>query len=139
MTNSKAESGEWTNRVHQQTVKLAAWTAAWLLTMALARFGADFFWNSHALTITMVIINISVGIGMVVANIRQVNMLDEMMQKIQLQAMALALGAGVVGGLSYALLDVTNIMRPDAKIGFLVIAIAITYLGTLLANYWKYR
>jgi len=139
MNNNKTNSKDWNNRVHKKTIRLAYWTGAWVLTMALATFGPKFLWNSETvLTITAVAINIALGIGMILSNINYLKSLDEMMQKIQLQAMGLALGVGVVGGLSYSLLDATNMIASDAEIGHVVMGIAITYLAAIIINHRKY-
>lgn len=131
---------DWKARINEKTVHLAVWTAGWVITMALATFGPGFLWDSQQwLTITAVLVNLGLGLGMIVANIRHLKVLDEMMQKIQLQAMGLALGVGVVGGLSYSLLDATDIISSDAEIANLVILIAITYLISLLINHRRYR
>ena len=140
MNNSKPNSNNWNSRVYKKTIRLALWTGAWLLTMALATFGPEFWWVSNKiLTLAAIVINIAFGIGLIVANIQYLNALDEMMKKIQLQAMGLALGVGVVGGLSYQLLDTTNIIKSDAEISFLVMGIAISYLAAIFINQWRYK
>ena len=49
--------------------------------------------------------------------------------------MGIALGVGVVGGLSYSLLDQSNVITQDAEIGFLVMLISLTYMiGTLIGQ-----
>ena len=133
-------SKDWKTRNNKKTAHLAGWTAGWVITMALATFGPTYLWDSQQwLTIIAIILNLSIGLGMIVANIRHLQMQDEMMQKIQLQAMALALGVGVVVGLSYSILDTTNIISSDAEISYLVILISITYLVSLIVNHRRYR
>lgn len=65
--------------------------------------------------------------------------LDELQLKIQLDAMALALGVGIVGGLSYSLLDITNLIPMDAEISVLVIAISLTYLAGSIIGTRRYE
>ncbi len=60
-------------------------------------------------------------------NIKHINALDDLQKKIHLDAMGIALGAGVVGGLSYTLLDITNLITQDAQISYLVIFIGVIY------------
>ena len=76
---------------------------------------------------------------MILANKRHLNGLDEMQRKIQLEAMALSLGVGVVGGLSYSMLDVTNVISYDAEISHLVILIGLTYLAGTITGQFRYR
>jgi hypothetical protein len=140
MEKLTSHSNDWKARMSKTTVHLAEWTAGWVITMALATFGPNYLWGSQQwLTIIAILLNLSFGLGMIVAYIRHLKMQDEMMQKIQLQAMAIALGVGVVGGLSYSLLDTTNIISSDAEIPYLVILIGITYLVSLIVNRRRYR
>ena len=53
--------------------------------------------------------------------------------------MGLALGVGVVGGLSYSLLDTTNVISHNAEISFLVILISLTYLISVLIGLKRYK
>ena len=139
MEKSTSNSKDWKTRINKTTTHLAGWTAGWVITMALATFGPAYLWNSQQwLTISAILLNLSLGLGMIVAYIHHLKMQDEMMQKIQLQAMAVALGIGVVGGLSYSLLDTTNIITSDAKIPYLVMLISITYLVSLLVIRRRY-
>ena len=140
MNSNKEHSKDWKARISKATAHLAGWTAGWVITMALAAFGPIYLWdNRQWLTIMAILLNLGIGLGMIVANIRHLQMQDEMMQKIQLQAMALALGVGVVGGLSYSMLDTTNIISSDAEIPYLVILISITYLVSLFVNRRRYQ
>ena len=129
----------WNSRVKKNTINLAVWTMAWVLSMALATFGPMFLWESSGLTITGIILNMALGGGMILANIRHLNGLDELQKKIQLEAMGLALGVGVIGGLSYSLLDTTNMMTQDAEISHLVILISITYMIGILIGQKRYK
>lgn len=72
---------------------------------------------------------------MILANKRYLNGLDEMQRKISLEAMAIALGVGVVGGLSYSMLDTANVVSYHAEISHLVILIGISYfIGIVVGN-----
>lgn len=123
----------------KNTLRLGIWTAAWVGTMAIATFGPTYLWDHQSLTITAVIINLVIGLGLILANIRHLRSLDEMMQRIQLEAMGLALGVAVIAGLSYSLLDTTNIIAADAQISYLVILISIVYLGSVVINMRRYK
>ena len=73
------------------------------------------------------------------ANKRHLKGLDEMHQKIQLEAMALSLGVGLVVGLAYSNLDVTNIIAFDAEISHLVILMGLTYLAGVVIGLRRFR
>ncbi len=131
---------DWSSKTARNTVLVGYWTAAWLVTMAAANFGPKFIWQSNEwVTIFAIIINLAVGFGMILANRRHLNGLDEMHQKIHLDAMALSLGVGLVTGLAYSNLDVTNIIPFDAEISHLVILMTLTYGAGIFAGLRKYR
>lgn len=140
MDKLKDGSNDWAANTVRNTVRLGYWTGAWVLTMALANFGPVFIWQFSKLpTILAILVNIGIGIGMIMANKRHLNGLDEMHQKIQLEAMALSLGVGLVLGLAYSNLDVTNVIESDAEISHLVIVMSLTYLGGVFAGLKRYR
>ena len=66
------------------------------------------------------------------------NNLDELQRKIHLESLALTLGLAIVVGLSYSLLDVTNLINYDAEISNLVIFIGLTYLVLVTINSRRY-
>ena len=140
MNDTPSHRQGWRANVRMQTRKLGYWTLAWVLTMALATFGPKFLWDSNQLmTIAAIGLNLLVGIGMIVANKDHLRSLDEMQQKIHLEAMGLTLGVGLVVGLAYSSLDIANIVSFDAEISHVVILMGLTYLGTLIALTRKMR
>ena len=140
MNDIKTDCNDWAADTLRNTARLAAWTGAWLVTMAVANFGPKFIWQMNEwLTILAILINLGVGFGMILANKRHLNGLDEMHQKIQLEAMAVSLGVSLVVGLGYSNLDVTNIIAFDAEISHMVILMALTYVTGVFVGVWKYR
>lgn len=139
MISSKAARGGWEANVKRQTVKLGLWTLAWVISMALATFGPRFLWDGDAVTVIAIGINLLIGVGMIRANRGHLKSLDEMQQKIHLEAMALTLGMGLVVGLAYSALDVANVIAFDAEISHLVILMGLTYLAAVIVGNRKYR
>jgi hypothetical protein len=139
MNSANTTRKAWEDNIKRQTVKLAGWTIAWLVTLAIASFGPKFLWNSTDwISATAIGINVLVGIGMIVANKNHLRSLDEMQQKIYLEAMAISLGAGLVGGIAYSNLDVTNVIPFHAEIAHVVILMAVTFMGSLAILNRKY-
>ena len=123
----------------KRTLQLAFWTWAWVITLAMATFGPKILWaENNLLTALAIGINLANGIGMILANRKLFNHYDELERKIHLESMAFTLGASVVVGLSYSLIDQTNLISADAEIGFLVMFIGITYMLALLINRKRY-
>ena len=140
MKSEKAAPTPWEKKTIKTTVRLGQWTLAWVLTMALATFGPMFLWEGNdRLTIAVIVINMIIGLGMILANKHHLQSLDELQQKVQLEAMALALGVAVVVGLAYSNLDVANVIKQDAEISHLVLLIGITYISTVIIGLRRYR
>lgn len=119
--------------------QLAAWTWSWVATLAIATFGPKYIWDDHTvLTVLAVLVNLANGILMIIANRNLFNNFDELERKIHLESLALTLGLAVVAGLSYSLLDTTNLIGVDAEIANLVLFIGITYLLCFAINTRRY-
>ena len=85
------------------------------------------------------IVNLLIGFGMIWVNKEHLKSLDELQQRIQLEAMGIALGVGLVVGLAYSNLDINNVISQDAEISFLVVLVALTYLASVFIGTRKYR
>ncbi|WP_462160095.1 hypothetical protein [Pseudoalteromonas sp. GB56] len=116
------------------TLNLAKWTTAWLITLAIASFGPHLMWSKEQtiFSIIAVALNLLVGVMMIVANKKQILGLDEMQQRIQLNAMGITLGASVVFGLAYSVVQSSGLLNYDEDISHLVIFMSLTYLTTLI-------
>ncbi len=125
--------------VVKATKNLALWTILWVASLALATFGPKFLWEENTiLSILTIAINSALGAGMIWANVKHLSVLDELQKKIQLDAMGIALGVGIVGGLSYSVMDISNVISSNAEIGFLVMLISISYMVALLIGKKRY-
>ncbi len=130
----------WAVRQKRNTQRLAVWTAAWVVSMAVATFGPTVIWAGDKLLSAIAIgVNVGVGAGMIIANKRHLLGLDEMQQRVQLEAMGITLGVGLVAGLGYSLLDITDVIAVDAEIAFLVILMSLTYLTALVTGMRRLR
>ncbi len=120
-------------------INLGLWTWSWVVTLAIATFGPIFIWEDHkALTTLAIITNLSNGVLMILANRKLFNHYDELERKIHLESLALTLGLTIIVGLTYSLLDQTNLIPFDAEIGVLVGFVGVTYMITLLVNRKRY-
>jgi len=134
------EKKDYNTQIKKNTKNLRIYGALWTVSMAIATFGPMFLWEGNkTLTFIGVLANAIFGVLMILANIKHLNGLDELQKKIQLEAMGIALGVGIVGGLSYSLLDTTNLISQDAEISFLVILIGLTYLASIIIGQKRYK
>ena len=134
------EASTRTVREHRNTKRLGAWTFAWLITLALVAFGPVFIWDKQPLiTGAFIVINLGIGGGMIFANIRFVADLDELQKQIHLEAMSISLGVGLIVGLSYSMLDITDLVSWNAEISHLVFVQGITYLVAIGLGNRRYK
>ena len=118
---------------------LAFWTLLWVVSLAFATFGPKFLWHENTiLSLLAILLNAAFGGGMIWANIKHLSVLDELQKKIQMDAMGIALGVGIVGGLSYSVLDTTRVIEAHAEISYLVMLISISYMIALLIGKKRY-
>lgn len=140
MSKQECEKDSYQSKNNTNNVNLRNWTTAWVITMAIAAFAPKFIWDYNtAITIIAILINLAVGFRMLVANRVYLRGLDEMQQKILLDAMALALGVGLVVGLSYELLEDVKLITFQPEIAHLVIVMGITYLIAVVSGHRKYQ
>ena len=140
MNELKTNPSNWAAGNSRNTARLAYWTLAWLATTALATFGPRLIWDFDTLlTILGVLINLGVGFGMIIATRRHLRGLDEMQQKIFLDAGVLSLGVGLVCGLAYELLEDIKLISFEPEISHLVILMCLTFIAGMIAGHRKYR
>ncbi|MEH6393666.1 hypothetical protein [Pseudoalteromonas sp.] len=116
------------------TIYLAKWTLAWVLTLALAALGPKSLWaeQNTLFSIAAVMINISAGIMMILANKRHLAGLDELQQRLHLNAMAITLGGSVVFGLAYSVLQTSGVVSLRQGISHLMMFMGISYFVCIL-------
>ncbi len=126
-------------KMRQATMKMMGWTIAWTLSVALATFAPKLLWEGNrALTIVALVINLGVGVGMIIANRDYLAATDEMQRKIQLDAMAISLGAGLVGGIAYTIMDKCDLIAGDAEISSLIVYMTIVYMISIVVGRIRY-
>ena len=125
-----------TAQTKKNTLCLFFWAGAWVLATAGAAFGPKRLWDFNTLpTILGVLIHIGIGFGMIRVFKQYLLELDELQRKIQLDAMALSLGVGLVLGCSYEQLEDIKLIPFQPEIPHLIILMSLTYyIGIILGN-----
>jgi len=140
MNNPNTKPGNFSANNTKNTLLLFYWTLAWVLTTALINFGTEYIWLSNKLfTSLAILLNVVIGFGMILAVKRYLKGLDEMQQKIQLDAMALSLGVGLVIGLGYSSMGQTNLIPFEPEISHMIMLMSLTYIAGIFAGLRKYR
>jgi hypothetical protein len=100
------------------------WALLWAASFIGTSLGIAEHWFSIAVTVAGVILVGGLGFATVVAYHRFLQATDELRRKIEVEALALAYGVGMVGGLCYWLLVVSG---TAPALGF-----AYVFAGTML-------
>jgi len=129
-----------TAQTKKNTLRLFFWSVAWVLATAGVAFGPKNLWNFNTLpTILGVLIHIGIGFGMIRVFKQYLLGLDELQRKIQLDAMALSLGIGLVLGSSYELLEDIKLIPFEPEIPHLLILMSLTYVVGTVLGHRKYQ
>jgi len=119
---------------------LAVSTTIWLITMAIAAFGPTLLWdNQTSITLLAIALNLIAGLFVIKSNLQYWNSLDEMIQRVHLNAMGIALGLGIVGGLSFSLLETSDIIQTEFDLSFMVILMSLSYLISIIVGMKRLR
>lgn len=126
------------SRVRRSTLRLLRWTVAWLLTTAILAFGPTLLWdNALGATLLALALNLAAGLGFVRANARHLRDLDEMLQKVLLDAMGITLGIVLIVGIPYSLLD--KVFAFEADIAHLYFVMGLTLIASVVVGMKRYR
>ncbi len=133
--SSRASSGLGRDRRNRRLVTI--WSMAWGLAFTVVAFGIKRLeWSSEA-TLAGVIGTSILGLGTVVAYRRFLLETDELRRKIEVEALALAFGVGVFGGLSCWLLAVSGALATK-DLAFVFVAMIFTHVLGILLGYRRY-
>ncbi len=127
-------------RARKTTIQLAFWTSAWVMSTALTTFGPEYIWDYNTtLSMISVLLQLGFGFGMIFAHKQHLVGLDDLMRKIQLEAMAIALGVGLVVGLSYEALEASKLITFEPEISHLIVIMALTCVTSVVLGYRRYK
>ncbi|WP_105201293.1 MULTISPECIES: hypothetical protein [unclassified Pseudoalteromonas] len=122
------------------TKQLALWTGAWVGSAALATLGHQLLWtNNISLSLIAIAINLLLGMQMIRAYIKHIKALDELQQKVQIEAAAITAGTGIVAGSSYSYLSNFGVIQQEANIAVLIVIMALAYIAAIIIGMWRYR
>jgi len=126
---------------NRATFRFFLWTLAWLLTLALARFGPGLLWDEQQEVASWVAVaaNLVVGIGWIVAFARYLKAIDELQRKIQQDALLVTLGVAWVGGFGYVVADHAELVTGDINIAVFPVLMSVVYLVAFVFGYFRYR
>lgn len=128
------------SRQRRTTRQSAFWAGAWILATALFAFGPEFLWPGQLwLTIAVAVINLGVGVGVVLVWRDLLNNTDELHRKVILEAMAIALGVGMVVGTIYPMMESYGLAPFDDDMSELILVMGLTFLTSMILGLRRYR
>ena len=139
-TNAETKTNKAYSRGRVSEAKVIYWCLAWVLATAGATFGPELLWGYGTLmTSIAVATQLALGFGMIWAFKGVLLAMDDLQRLIQLEAISLALGVGIVVGISYELLEDVKLITFEPEISHLIILIGLTYLFGLFLGNRHYR
>lgn len=110
------------------------WTAAWVVPFVGVSLAMRNDWITNDALAVVAIVGVTIlGLGTLLAFRQFLNNTDELMRKIQLDALALAVGAGVVSSFSLSLLERAKIVA-DAEPTTVVLVMSVAYVVGVVAG-----
>ena len=139
-TNTETKTNKAYSKGRVSEAKVVYWGLAWVLATAGAAFGPELLWGYGTLmTSIAVATQLALGFGMIWAFKGVLLAMDDLQRLIQLEAISLALGVGIVVGISYELLEDVKLITFEPEISHLIILMSLTYMFGLFLGNRHYR
>jgi hypothetical protein len=140
MSQLKPPEQGYQSRIRTSTKRLYRWHGRWAAATLLMAFGPGFLWHKAlVLTLLAVGLDVAVGVGMILATKNFIAEVDELQRKVLLDALAIALGVGLIVGVPWSVLDAYHVIHLHANFGLLVVLMSLTFMVSLLYGTLRYR
>ena len=132
-------AGGFQSQAIKSTMTFLLWTFVWTTSHVLIDKSALHGWLPSANTTAAAIaLSTLLGAGMIWAFIRHLNTMDELQQKIQLQALGFALGITLVGCFTYSLL-ITSGFILEPELNDIILLLVVSYVVAVIIGQVRYR
>ena len=139
MDKTTAATGAYEARTAKHGIKIIIWSLACAGSMIFADMAAAYQWfPSEWMTLLSIAANFGTGVGVVLAYMKFLKDQDELQRSIQLNALGLAVGVGLVGGFTYSLLVTTGYIV-DEEVTDMILLILGTYMAGVAVGQIRYR
>lgn len=124
--------------VTRRTLHLGLWMLGWLATLAAAQFGPE-IWISPIASWVAIAVNLAVGVCLIIAFTRYLRAIDDLERKIMLDALAITLGLGWVGGFGWIVADAAGLVSSDIAAGVFPAALGVIFAIATIVGRIRYR
>ena len=140
MTQSKLHQSGYQSRICASNLRLLGWNGAWLAATALMKFGPKFLWNQASVfTLLAIGLDVAVGIGMILAYKTYISDLDELQQKVHLNALGITVGVALIAGVPFSVMSLYRVISFHAEIWHLLLLMGLTFMFSFAYGNWRYR
>ncbi len=126
-------------RTIKDNLLLVAWVFAWMATLIVSDKAALYgWWSAEWMTVLSIAVNALMGLMVVRAFVKMLRKADELHRRIQLNALAVAMGVSLLGAVTYSLL-VTWGYIVDEEVTDIIVLMCVSYS---VAGFWgvlRYR
>ena len=120
------------DRMNQRRMVITgmSWMGAWLALVYV--IGQD--WLSPSAATAASVVPLALGVGMIVTYRRYLGETDELRRKIEVDALSLAFGVGLVGAFSYVLLERAGAVESADPMQLVLLMVATYVIGVVLGH-----
>ncbi len=140
MNQLKTPEKGYQSRICTSTLRFAGWGGAWLLVTTLMRFGPIFLWNQASVfTLMAVGLDVAVGVGWILAGKAYIAELDELQQKVYLNALGITAGVALIAGVPFTVMGLYHMISFHPEIWQLQMLMGVTFMFSFAYGNWRYR
>lgn len=124
-----------TERDRRNQWRFVGWSLAWTIAWVVASIAINDEWVGKGTPqLVIALLPTALGVGMLLAYAKFLREADELQRKIQLDALALGFGSGLVGSVLYRLLERTGFVA-EADVSEAIILMVVVYaIGVLIGQ-----
>ena len=140
MSENEMKQGRREANLIKTTVRLYLWILAWVLSIFLLIFGSHHIWNLNtSINVLMIVVNVAIGAGMILAQVRHLKVTDEMEQRVMLETSALTLGLTLVFAGSFQLWEDIKLISFEPQIWHVISAMGLIHIVVTLTAALRHR
>lgn len=139
MKESVSTEKSYEARSAKDSIKLVVWMFIWMASLTVSDKAALYgWWESEWVTIFSIFITAMLGLGVLLLFRNMLARMDDLQRKIQLDALAVALGISLVGSAMYSLLVTWGYIL-DEEVSDIFVLMCVSYSAGVIFSVVKYR